>query len=245
MIRLHPLARWSAAAVVAVAVCCAALTGCSALDGPDAPCGPQSPRDLAVAGGTNRLPVPGDGTRPPRLCNVHFHRPAEHTGIGACPAVEEAAAIGVCAGGGAVPVRPGEEIEFHWVYTSCPPPPERQPGLANCVCDEPVLMVIGQKYVVSGQAGEGVATALDEPEADLAHYGGSTTGPDFSSGAPGDPKKCSPARVQWRVARQCRALALSALGAWCGSNEWGEDHAEGARPVITREDWLSPYVPEP
>jgi hypothetical protein len=241
MIRPHPLARWSAAAVV---VCCAALTGCSAIAGHPAPCGPQSPRDLAVAGGTNELPVPGDGTRPPRLCNVHFHRPAEHTGIGACPAVEDAAAIGVCAGGGAVPVRPGEEIEFHWVYTSCPRPAEPRPGLGNCVCDEPVLMVFGQKYVVSGEAAAGVDTALTEPAADLARYGGSTTGPSYGSGRPDDPKECSPARVQWAVARQCRALALSTLGTWCGTNDWREDHAHGARPVIAREDWLSPYVPE-
>lgn len=236
MNRPHALLLPLAAAAIG---CAALLTGCSAA------CGPQSPRDISIAGGTNRLPVPGDGSRPPRLCNLHFHRPAEHAGIGACPAVEEAAAVGVCAGGGTAPVRPGETIEFHWVYTSCPPPAEPQPGLDNCVCDEPVLMVLGQKYVVSGEAGAGVETAVREPEADLARYGGSTTGPEYSSGAPGDPKECSPARVQWQVARQCRALALSALGAWCAANPWGEDRAHGARPLIAREDWLSPHVPEP
>lgn len=218
----------------------AGLAGCASAPG----CGPQSPRDLSVAGGTNKLPVPGDGTRPPHLCNVHFHRPAEHTGIDACPAVEEAPVVGVCPAPGTEPVRPGEEIELHWVYTSCELPDPPKPGLDNCVCDEPVLMVIGQKYVVAGEAGAGVATEVREPDGDFARYGGSTTGPSYGSGDPGDSKECSPARVQWAVARQCRALSLSALGAWCASNEWREDHAHGARELVTREDWLSPYVPE-
>lgn len=224
--------------LLSVLLCALLLSGCSTT------CGPQSPRDISVAGGTNKLPVPGDGTRPPRLCNVHFHRPAEHAGIGACPAVEEAAVVGVCDGQGAEPVRPGDEIEFHWVYTSCPPFDPPKPGLDNCLCDDPVLIAFGQKYVVTGGAAAGVDTEVREPESDFARYGGSTTGPKYSSGRPGDRRPCSSARVQWQVARQCSALTLSALGAWCASNEWGEDHADEARDLITREDWLSPYVPE-
>lgn len=240
----------------------AALGGCAPGDGPQAAgdlevpptgataaaeqCGPQSPRDIGRAGGTNELRVPGDGTTPPRLCNVHFHQPEEHAGIGACPAAASEQAIGVCAGDGTEPVRPGDEIEVHWVYTNCPEPAERQPGLGNCVCDGPPemeLMVFAQKYAIS--AGDaGADQELREPDADLARYGGSTTGPSYSSGAADDPRPCSPARVQWAVARQCRALTLSALGAWCASNEWDEDHAHGVREVITRQDWLSPYTPE-
>jgi hypothetical protein len=241
--------------VVAGVCSLAALSGCATAGGsrageevaatsvPAGPCGPQSPRDLALAGGVNEIPVPGDGTRPPRLCNVHFHRPAEHTGIAACPRVEEPPSVGVCGGHGEPPVRPGDEVEVHWVYTSCPPPPERRPGLDNCTCEAPVLMVIGQEYVVAPDGTAGADGALDEPAAGLARYGGSTTGPGFSGGKPGDDRPCSPARVQWAMARQCRELAVAALGAWCAGNEWGEDHAHGIRPVIGREDWLSPYVP--
>lgn len=251
----------SRARPIAILCAAAALAACAPSGGPQIAgdlegrrtaaaaetCGPQSPRDLGRAGGTNELRVPGDGTRPPRLCNVHFHSPAEHAGIGACPATTRETAIGVCSGHGGEPVRPGDEIEVHWVYTNCPPPAERQPGLDNCVCDGPpemVLMVVAQQYAIAA-GGAGVDGELREPASDLARYGGSTTGPDFSGGGADDPRPCSPARVQWAVARQCRALTLSALGAWCAANEWGEDHAHGAREVITRQDWLSPYTPRP
>jgi len=222
-------------------------------DDEPAVCGPQSPRDLAVAGGTNRLPVPGDGTRPPRLCNVHFHRPAEHAGIAECPAVASegggGAAAGVCGSGEHRPVRAGEEIEAHWVYTSCPEPPEPRPGLDNCVCgsqegpDPMVLMVLGRAYLVSPDGTSGAADRLAEPAGVLARYGGSTTGPSYSGGGPDDPRPCSPARVQWAMDRRCLALQVSALGEWCRTNPWNEDHAHGLRDVIEREDWLSPYTP--
>ena len=219
-------------------------------------CGPQTPRDIGVAGGTNEVPVPGDGTRPPRLCNVHFHQPAEHAGIAECPAVGPeagAAAAGVCEPEGTGehrPVRVGDEIEAHWVYTSCPAPPEPRPGLDNCVCgsqegpDPMVLMVLARKYVVAPDGSGGAADRLIEPAGDLARFGGSTTGPSFSGGDPDDPRPCSPARVQWAVDRQCRALGLSALGEWCRTNPWDEDHAHGIREVVVREDWLSPYSPQ-
>ena len=233
--------------VLAAAACAPAAPPATAADA-EAPaiCGPQSPRDISVAGGTNRLRVPGDGTRPPRLCNVHFHRPGEHTGIGACPAAGGGTGAGVCGGRGTAPVRPGQEIETHWVYTSCPAPTEPRPGLENCVCDAPpelVLMVFGQKYVVAAEGAAGADRELREPSTGLARYGGSTTGPSFSDGSPDDDLPCSPARVQWRVSQECRALDVAALGDWCESNEWDEDYAHGIRGVIEREDWLSPYVP--
>lgn len=255
-IEMHPATRTFAILFLAVA----ALGGCAPNGGPQiasglevpvdataapGPCGPQSPRDVNRAGGTNELTVPGDGTRPPRLCNVHFHAPAEHAGIGACPAVASERGVGVCGGHGAEPVRPGDEIEVHWVYTNCPAQAEPQPGLANCVCDGPPemeLMVFAQEYAIAA-GGAGVDHELREPSADLARYGGSTTGPSYSGGGADDPRPCSPARVQWAVARQCRALALSALGAWCAANEWGEGHGHDARELISREDWLSPYLP--
>ncbi|HUO86325.1 MAG TPA: delta-class carbonic anhydrase, partial [Thermoanaerobaculia bacterium] len=216
------------------------------LTGADEPCGPQAPRDIGRAGGTNPLPVPGDGSRPPRLCNVHFHRPAEHAGIGACPAVRAEPASFACAAGGGEPVRPGDEIEVHWVYTSCPATAERRGGLADCVCEGPAemeLMVFGQEYAMTTDGDGGAERELREPSGDLARYAGSTTGPGWSDGSAGDPRPCSPARVEWAVARQCRALTLSALDAWCATNEWNEDHAHGVRQVIDREDWLAPYTP--
>lgn len=54
---------------------------------------------------------------------------------------------------------------------------------------------------------------------------------------------CSPAKIQWEVAPEVKALDRSALAGWCGDNAWGEDHPHGSREVVTREDHLSPLTP--
>jgi hypothetical protein len=105
------------------------------------------------------------------------------------------------------------------------------------------LMVFGQEYAMTTDGDGGADRELQEPSSDLARYAGSTTGPGWSGGGEADPRPCSPVRVEWAVARQCRALTLSALDAWCATNEWDEDHAHGVREVIDREDWLAPYTP--
>lgn len=188
-------------------------------------CGPQSPRDITRTAGTNTVPVPDGPT--PHLCNVHFHEPVEHAGIGELPSVAEAA------GGEPVceSVEVGDRVEFHWVHTNCEPGDEVVQGLDNCVCnrEDLVLRVYAQAYVV-GEDG----VAPEQPEGDLSTYAGSTTGPNY------DNETCSPAKVNWEVARAAEVLARDELATWCESNPWpGEDHPHEARELVTREDWLS------
>ncbi|HEX2165485.1 MAG TPA: hypothetical protein VHM02_16205 [Thermoanaerobaculia bacterium] len=35
---------------------------------------------------------------------------------------------------------------------------------------------------------------------------------------------------------------LATPAEWCRTDPWGEDHADGARGLVTREDWLAPYA---
>lgn len=155
--------------------------------------------------------------------------PFEHTGFGDLPEASGEAGEPVCHG-----VVNGDRVEFHWVYTNCALPEEPRPGLANCVCDRPdiVLRVHAEAYIVDEDGSDVAHTTTG-----LAKYGGSTTGADYNS------QTCSPYRVNWHVNPRASRLARSALGAWCDDNPWHEDHPHAPRELVTAPEWLSPYVP--
>ncbi len=192
-------------------------------------CGPQSPRDISLAGGSNPVAVPGGET--PHLCNVHFHEPFEHQGFASVPAASASPGEPVCGS-----ADNGDDVEFHWVYTNCTLPTPAVKGLANCVCDrsDMVLRVFAQTYRVDA-SGE----PPTQPSEDLIRYAGSTTGASY------DDKICSMAKVNWEVAAYTRKLDKAALGHWCESNEWiDEHHPHGSRAIVRSEQWLSPFTPQ-
>jgi hypothetical protein len=205
---------------------------------------PQAPRDLSLAGGVHEATIPGPGDEAQWLCNVHFHDPLEHAGVGLCPEVT-AGGDDVCvpaeAGGEDEPVRAGDIIEVHWVYSSCQPagtpPPEAGQGLAPCVCDGgQILRVRAQVYVVD--SGDADASSLLAPPdgVALASYAGSTTGSKYDG-------VCSEVAVNWEVGTECHSLSRPALGAWCEDNVFGEGTAHGPRELITEPSLLSPFDP--
>lgn len=164
------------------------------------------------------VPVPEGAT--PRLCNVHFHEPYEHAGFVEPTLPDMTPGEQVCKS-----VTDGDRVEFHWVYTNCPQPAVAAKGLGNCVCDRPdmVLRVYAQGYVV----GTGGEMAVTQPSMDFQEYKGSTTGPSY------DDFKCSPARVNWHVAKKSKLLDKATLGKWCQDNPWpDEDHPHGARKPV-------------
>lgn len=139
------------------------------------------------------------------------------------------------------PVKAGDVIEVHWVYSNCKgaeaPAPEPGLGLAACLCDGgQTLRVRAQVYVVDDGAG---VDSLDEPPTNiaLASYAGSTTGAKYDG-------TCSPDGVNWEVARDCLAVRREALGAWCESNGFDEKHPHAPRELVTDPASLSPYTPE-
>jgi hypothetical protein len=205
---------------------------------------PQSPRDLSVEGGVLAMTIPGPGSEAQWLCNVHFHDPLEHAGVGLCPEVT-AGGADVCVpsedGGEAEPVSAGDLIEVHWVYSSCQPAEAAGPtpglGLAPCVCDGgQVLRVRAQVFVVDG-ADTAEGSMLAPPEGmPLASYAGSTTGSKYDG-------LCSEVAVNWEVGTECHRLARPSLGAWCEENAFGEAHGHAPRELITEPSLLSPYSP--
>jgi len=221
--------------------------------------GPQSPRDIDALEGTNdrvfSIAPPNDQLN---LCNIHFHKHAEHRasayssaatdGAGGYRCSDRASSTGgdaVCGG-----VTPGDTIEVHWVYSSCDVAPG--PGLGSCLsdsCANPDLRVEAQVFVVSNNSdaldfGTFDATATlssgyHQPKAlptgtgTPVVYHGSTTGPSY------DEKKCSPLQVTWSVRPQCAAVSASSLESWCSDNVFDEDHAHGVRELVTEPSLLS------
>ncbi len=130
--------------------------------------GPQSPRELAVKAGENAnatFPV-ATSSAGMSICNLHFHKNAEHKGVAfnvaaapsgfQCNAAEDlspalTAAVpelprGACGGS----VKPGDTIEVHWVFTSCT---DTLPGptLGACSserCSKPTLRVEAQVFLL-------------------------------------------------------------------------------------------------
>ena len=138
--------------------------------------GPQSPRDVTSAAGSNAITfVKAPEADAMQLCNIHFHRFAEHKANGyaelagsgahqgyACSPVGTASAASerdVPAAGGCEGIAAGDTVEVHWVFTTCS---DAKPGkgLAACVpegCIEPQLRVEARTFSLAADGGEDFA----------------------------------------------------------------------------------------
>jgi hypothetical protein len=216
--------------------------------------GPQAPRDIDEKAGENPVTfAPAPPAAEMKLCDIHFHRSAEHR----AKAFHEAAEDGngwVCTESMAKPgmeghmegheekgcegIGDGDTIEVHWVYTTCDVGPA--PCLASCfsaACQNPQLRVEAQVFTLGHHGEKWFKAGYDKappPPGDAVQYLGSTTG-----GAYNPEDACSPFQVTWNVRRDCRPLALRGLDKWCEHNEYGEDHAHSVRDLVTDPGLLS------
>ena len=144
--------------------------------GSDAACegyGPQTPRDIDSKGGENkRVFGLAPNSSEMNLCNIHFHKNAEHKatafnifagkgdghgydsgyqcGISKSLTKEELRPTksSICKGKHGE-LKPGDTIEVHWVHTSCDIEPG--PGLGSCLsdsCPNPDLRVETQVFTL-------------------------------------------------------------------------------------------------
>jgi carbonic anhydrase len=226
--------------------------------------GPQTPRDLSVKTGSN----PVNGAFAPQaanlnLCNLHFHKNAEH----------KAAGFSLSAGAGehggwkcnGTPdlteaqlkpikdahcdnLKPGDSIEVHWVHSSCNVAPGK--GLGACLseaCANPqlrvetkVFLLVNDKKATQFQAYADVKKVKGYHQAkalpnrdDAVQFLGSTTGPQY------DETKCSPLGVTWNVSQSCEVMDINSVHKWCKSNKFEEKHAHGVRQIVTSPELLS------
>ncbi len=234
--------------------------------------GPQTPRDIDQVEGLNgRVFSMAPESSQLNLCNLHFHNNAEHKaadysiyagegveGVGGgyqCNMTSELSAAELAAPAGEVcnGMKPGDTVEFHWVFSSCDVAPGA--GLGSCLsdsCANPNLRVEAQVFVLVNDSdaldladfieAEGKVDGYSQPKAlptgtgTPARFLGSTTGPKYTEEA------CSPLQVSWSVRPACAKLDINSLARWCEGNVFEEDQAHGVRELVTQPELLSPVT---
>lgn len=228
--------------------------------------GPQSPRNIDDAVGTNTRAF---GNSPAytsmNLCNIHFHKNAEHkggeftkyagngdgkghrTGYKYSGKLSKAEATTVKTAND-FGVNSGDTIEVHYVHTSAQVKPG--PTLGSCISDaikNPQLRVETQVYVLVNDA-----DALDFNS--LASYSNTngvyqadniptnTGRPITYSGSTTGPKfneQASPFQVTWSVRPKVAKINTQSVHKWLSGNDFNEDHAHGVRNLVTNPSLLS------
>lgn len=232
--------------------------------------GPQSPRDIDTLAGSNIIAFnPSPSYTEMNLCNIHFHKNAEHkggefnsyagngdgkghnTGYVYSGSLSESEARphndNICDSKGSS-LNAGDTIELHYVHTSAQITPG--PTLGACLSESimnPQLRVEAQVYVLVN----------DENAADFGHLTElgvvngrhqalnipNNTGVPIqytgSTTGPGYNEKGSPLQVQWSVRPKVMKVNAASVGAWCKDNVFDEDHAHGVRNLVINPDLLS------
>lgn len=216
--------------------------------------GPQAPRDIdSIAGSNSVIFEAAPAIDEMNLCNIHFHRNAEHKAAAYSTFVEDGSHSGwACqepAAGrlenehasynGCDGIAVGDTIEVHWVYTTCDTVSEGvEPmggGLNACMtstCSNPELRVAAQVFVLQKN---GAVKFADSPpnHSPAVVYIGSTTGTTYSN------THCSPFQVTWDVKTSCETLDIDSFSNWCSNNKYNDHHAHGVRELVTAETLLS------
>lgn len=232
--------------------------------------GPQSPRDIdAHAGKNQRIFNAAPAYTDMNLCNIHFHKNAEHKGgeftryagngdghgfqsgytySGNLSKDElKPVANEVCPGkhGG---LGTGDTIEVHYVHSTAKVKPG--PTLGSCLNDSiknPQLRVETQVYVLTNDN-----NALDfgrltkHGEVSGLHQAinipDSTGTPVQYAGSTTGPdynEKGSPFQVSWSVRPNVAKVNIESVNDWCKGNVFNEDHAHGVRNLVTNLELLS------
>ena len=232
--------------------------------------GPQAPRDIDSPGGNNpiKYSMAPDYTEM-HLCNIHFHKNAEHKGGEFTTYAGNGDGKGYQSGykysgtlteaelkpyeGEVCPsehgaLMSGDTIEVHYVHSTAAITPGHT--LAACLHDSvhnPQLRVEAQVYVLVNDE-----SALDFNQ--LAQHGkknGFQQAPNIpdntgtpvqytgSTTGPGYNTKGSPFKVSWSVRPKVAKLNIASVGKWCEGNVFKEDHAHGVRNLVMNPDLLS------
>ena len=227
--------------------------------------GPQTPRNISSKDGENaRAFSAAPAYDHMNLCNIHFHKHAEHKGPGfsvfagegdhggwACndasslTEAEKAPAGDVCNG-----LQPGDTVEVHWVHSSCAITPG--PTLGACLsdaCGNPDLRVETQVFLLVNDEdaldfadfayGGNVVNGLHQAKAIPSGTGEAVQFAGSTTGPKFTEQTCSPLQVSWSVRPQCAKLDISSLGKWCEDNVFNEDHGHGVRQLVTDKRLLS------
>ncbi|MGO3346127.1 MAG: delta-class carbonic anhydrase [Marinomonas sp.] len=233
--------------------------------------GPQSPRDIDLISGRNPITFQGaPAYSQMNLCNIHFHKNAEHKGgeftkfagngdgqgylggyqySGQLTAAELAPVDHEICPSNHGGLHPGDTIELHYVYSTAQVTPGA--SLGSCFNDgikNPQLRVEAQVYVlVNDNRGADFIEITQHAKKNglqqALNVPSNTGQPVQYAGSTTGPtynEKGSPFQVTWGVRPNVSKVNIASVGAWCESNDFEEDHAHGVRNLVINPDLLSP-----
>lgn len=231
--------------------------------------GPQAPRDLNSRKGMNkRVFAPAPAYPQMNLCNIHFHKNAEHKGgqfttaaagdghepqagyrySGKLSAAEsKPLEAEVCHGehGG---LQAGDTIELHYVHSSAQVVPG--PTLSACLSESdsnPQLRVEAQVFVLvndakaadfAGFAQTGEKNGYQQA-LNIPKNSGMPIKYAGSTTGPAYNEKGSPLQVSWSVRPKVIKVSAQSVDQWCKGNIFKEDHPHGARNLVVDPKLLS------
>lgn len=235
--------------------------------------GPQSPRDIdSKAGNNTTLFSTAPSYTEMNLCNIHFHKNAEHKGgeftvyagngdgegyhtgyrySGKLSDAELAPVKNKVCPSKHGDLKPGDTIEVHYVHSTAQVEPG--PTLGACLSDankNPQLRVETQVYVLVNDKNAYDFEELTKHEVqDGVHQAvaiPTNTGKPIqymgSTTGPGYNEKGSPFQVTWSVRPKVAKVNIETVGDWCEGNAFDEDHAHGVRNLVVNKDLLSEIV---
>ena len=232
--------------------------------------GPQSPRDIDSSAGKNtRSFNAAPSYKKMNLCNIHFHKNAEHKGGEFSEYAGNGDGHGYLSGykytgklskselkpvkhvvcpskhGG---LQAGDTIEVHYVHSSAQIKPG--PTLGACLSDSiknPQLRVETQVYVLVNDKNALDFGKLTKHGKKNGYYQalnipanmGKPVQYSGSTTGPGYNEKGSPFQVSWSVRPKVARVNIETVGNWCKGNIFNEDHAHGVRNLVVNSDLLS------
>lgn len=235
--------------------------------------GPQSPRDIDAVEGNNQI-IFSDAPAytEMNLCNIHFHKNAEHkggeftqfagkgdghgydTGYKYTGTLSESELSDV--GSQICPSEhselfPGDTIELHYVHSTA----KVKPGATLGAClspsiGNPQLRVETQVFVVvnddnAADFNELTKHGVKNGFQQALNIPSDTGTPVTYAGSTTGPSyntKGSPFQVTWSVRPQVKKVNIKTVGEWCKGNTFKEDHAHGVRNLVVNKNLLSPIA---
>jgi carbonic anhydrase len=232
--------------------------------------GPQSPRDIDTLEGENNIAFnAAPSHKEMNLCNIHFHKNAEHKGgeftkyagngngkgfetgfvyNGELSKKELKAVKGQICPSKTGGLFPGDTIELHYVHTTAQVKPG--PTLGACLSDSianPQLRVEAQVYVLVNDQ-----NALDFAELtqfgqqngyyqalNIPNFTGAPVQYAGSTTGPSYNEQGSPLQVSWSVRPRVAKVNIETIGEWCKDNAFNEDHAHGVRNLVVNPALIS------
>jgi hypothetical protein len=232
--------------------------------------GPQSPRDIDSSTGNNKIAFnAAPAYTEMNLCNIHFHKNAEHKGgeftkyagngdghgyqsgyqyTGSLSAEELKPIDKEACPSEHSRLFPGDTIEVHYVYSTAQIEPG--PTLNSCLSESinnPQLRVETQVYILVNDS-----NALDfgkltmhgkknglHQALNILNNTGTPVKYAGSTTGPGYNEKGSPFQVSWSVRPKVAKVNIETVDKWCKGNVFKENHAHGVRTLVTNPDLLS------